>query len=157
VDQLQVCPNYSKLPDSFSFTPIKKFHEPSDVEKIKNFYINDGLTSREISAKMGICKTTVLKRLKELAVSTQPKSHRGKPPFGFSYHAGNLVINTAEAKICSEISKLRSKAKPTSYREIAKLFQLKQLKRRSGSTKWDHDSIRKIFNYWTQNSQEKKK
>ena len=155
VDQLQVCPNYCKLPDSFAFTSIKKSGDNQHVENIKNLYLKDGLSSREIASRLDISKSTVLKRLQELGISRTSKVTQGTAPFGFKYHGGKIVISTAESKICREISKLRKKG--LSYRKIVEVFQEKQFKRRSGSTKWDHDSIRKIYNNWTKYNEEKKK
>lgn len=145
---MQVCPNEVKLLDSFDYTSIKKFSELYKADQIIHFYKNEGLSSREISEKIGISKTKILGLLKELGVSTSGRPTNGKAPFGFTYHAGKLIPVKKESLVCQKITDYREQGK--SYREIAALFQTKQVQRRSGSTKWDHDSIRKIYKKWTQ-------
>ena len=116
-------------------------------------YKEQGLSSGQVAKKLGISKSTVIKKLQGFGVSLRPKKGRmtiennyrhHNPPYGYSVKKGVLAPNPREVKVCRLIVNL-IRDKGMGYSEVARELGKKQIKNRKDKVKWGHSVIKGIF------------
>ena len=140
------------LVDFFSFFPIPHTLESQTFSELYEKY---ELSVKQIAERVGVSKSTVLKKLKEGDTSlrstreslTNSKNYRSpNPPYGFKVVEGRLVENRAEIRICRKIIEMREKG--ASFNAISQLLREKGLKNRKQTLYWCHKHLKRIYNYW---------
>ena len=116
-------------------------------------YQEEGLSSGQVAKKLGISKSTVIKKLQGFGVSLRPKKgsttvennyRHHNPPYGYSVKKGVLAPNPREVKVCRWIVNL-IRDKGMGYSEVARELGKKQIKNRKDKAKWSHSTIKNIF------------
>jgi len=117
-------------------------------EKIAEMYA-EGHSLRDISATLGIGKTTTLESLNQQGFATDFKTlrqrgqHIGAAPYGYSLVQGKLEPVPKEQKVVRIIMSKWRLGK--SYRAIANELNAKRILPRT-SKSWDHSTISSIVN-----------
>ena len=116
-------------------------------------YQEEGLSSGQVAKKLGISKSTVIKKLQGFGVSLRSKRGRmtiqnnyrhHNPPYGYSVKKGVLAPNPREVKVCRLIVNL-IRDKGMGYSEVGRALGKKQIKNRKDKVKWGHSVIKGIF------------
>ncbi len=153
VDQPEYGKNQAYLVDFIKLTFNIKL---LDFAEIRKFFVENGLSSVQIARKYGVSKTVILSCLHQMGVRVQtpagrsnnPENYRLKvPPYGYRIHDGRLVLNKPELKICRLVVELIAR-KGFSGAATARELGAKGYKNRNKSTKWDHSTVRNIFERW---------
>ncbi len=142
---------------------ISFFSIPSkiDNELFCSLYKKHQLSARQIAEKIGVCKATVLKRLKESNVSCRKKGASSNlqnylcsnPPFGFKVVDGRLTKNPLEVRICRKIVDMKNKG--YSFIAIGQTLEKEGFKNRRGSISWHNTFVGKVYNRWYKKVQPK--
>ena len=108
------------------------------------------ITLGQVAKKLGISKSTVIKKLQGFGVSLRPKRGRmtiennyrhHNPPYGYSVKKGVLAPNPQEVKVCRLIVNL-IRDKGMGYSEVGRELGKKQIKNRKDKVKWGHSVIK---------------
>lgn len=153
VEQPEYGTNTSYLVD---FIKIMFSAKHLNLEEIRDFYLNRGLSAAQIARHFEVAKSVILSRLHDLGIqegrsahrSTNPENYRlHVAPYGYAVRDGRLIPNKAEMKLCRLVVELVAR-RGFSANAAAKELGKRGYKNRSGHTKWDHSTIQSIFNRW---------
>ena len=148
VDPLKVSTNRSKLLDSLDF--IFNFFN-INPEILKDLYIKQNLSSRQIASQFRTSKNSVLKKINELGFKKENQKsaiNSKNPPYGYKFKGGKLVQNSTEIRICKSVVKLKESG--LSYRTIARHLEDNKILNRHQKIKWSHTVVSKIYRKWNQ-------
>lgn len=127
-----------------------------DSYEIRRLFLDNGLSSVQIAKKYNVSKTTILSILHKMNVRvetqagriTNPNNYRVRnPPYGFRIQDRKLVLNKSEIRFCRLIVELIAR-KGFSKSDVVRELEAKRYKNRNSSTKWDHSTVRNIFERW---------
>ncbi len=121
---------------------------------LRELYLEKGLSSNQIAAELGVCKSAILTRLRAIGVrekagsKTNPENYRHhEPPYGYRVQDGKLVPNKKELLICRLVIELRTR-KGWALAEIASELTKRGYVNRRGAASWHHHSVNQIFKRW---------
>jgi len=152
VDQAVRWTNYPKYLHSFPFQ--SRPYRPK-AKNLRNWYLDDGMSASQIAEKLGVSKTFVLDRLREMGIRdggdtnrlTNPTNYRSSAiPYGFRVKDGKLVPHYAELKICRKVVALVREGH--SYRSVARELTKSEFRNRQGRSAWEHSTIISIYKRW---------
>jgi DNA-binding transcriptional MerR regulator len=151
VDRVGPWKNQNYIYDSLTFSVNPKKVLPS---KIRSDYLESDLTSGQIAERLGIAKSTVLRRLHAAGVLRQarrgrsPTNYRfkGSTPYGKRVVNGKLVVHPAEITVARLIIELRER-RGFSWAEMKAAVDEKGLTTRRG-TPWSISLIRHVYKTW---------
>ncbi len=153
VDQPEYGTNRTYFIDSIEFYPKVKL---LNLDKISDFYLNQGRSASQIARHFGVSKTSVLTLLHRKGIRlgtgqgrlTNPKNYRHHvAPFGYGVRDGRLAVNRKELRVCRSIVILADK-KGLKVSEIVRELEKLGFKNRAGNSKWDHKAVKKIYERW---------
>lgn len=153
VDQSECGTNQAYLVDFIQLTFNPKLLDPYEIRRL---FLDEGLSAPQISRKYNVSKATILSTLHRMGVRVQtqagritnPNNYRVRnPPYGFRIQEGRLVLNKSEIRICRLVVELIAR-QGFSKIAVARELGLKGYKNRIGDTKWDHSTVRNIFERW---------
>ena len=149
VDPLKASTNRSKLLDSLEFT-FNFFNINPEI--LKDLYIKQNLSSRQIASRFRTSKSSVLKKINELGFKKEqhpkPAINPKNPPYGYKFKGGKLVQNSTEIRICKSVVKLKESG--FSYRAIVRHLEDNKILNRHQKIKWSHTVVSKIYRKWNQ-------
>lgn len=127
-----------------------------DNDQIKALFLSEGQSAAQIAKMFGVAKSVIFARLAasggKLESSkgrlTNPDNYRLRnAPYGHSVSGGKLVLNKTELRVCRLVTHaigVEGKSLSDTARELAR----RGFKNRSGTTCWDHSTVRNIYNRW---------
>ncbi len=146
--------NYPKYLHSF---PIQSRPYRPKAKNLRNWYLDDGLSANQIAEKLGVSKTFVLDRLREMGIQsdesgdrlTNPHNYRSSVvPYGFKVNDGKLVPHYPELKICRKVVALVREGH--SFRSVTRELATIGFKNRIGKVNWDHSTVKSIYERWSE-------
>lgn len=134
---------------------VKPFKSSS--HEIAEMYLKEGLSSSQISDKLGISKTAVLERLHALGIRESgsvgkkminPENYRAPiVPYGYRKSGDQLVTNKKEIRICRLAVQLVNE-RGLSLMATARELMARNIKNRNDNIWWDHSMVRGIYRRW---------
>lgn len=117
-----------------------------DEALLKEKYIKEGLSPKQIALQLGVSRSAVVGRLKRLGVSAQARPQSGyllaQVPFGWKKKNGKLVPHLQEQRTLSQIQKAHAEGE--SLHAIARSLMIAGIKSKNGG-RWDASTIRSIL------------
>lgn len=118
-----------------------------DTDFLKDCYINQGLSTTQISKICGSARTTVAQRLIEAGVVLRAQSdypHRqGQIPYGMRVSSGKLVPHKREQEVLGQLEHLRENG--YSYWKIAEVMNDMAIPTKNQNSKWHPTTIMKLL------------
>lgn len=126
--------------DFFGQSPLK------NTSLLTQKYIENGLSTTQIAAELGVSRSAVKERLREIGILNGRASRAhyltGQVPFGWKKEHGQLVPHLGEQRTLQEIRGLRTAGK--SLRGIAQILNSKSIKPKNGET-WHAETVRRAL------------
>lgn len=153
VDQPEYGTNQPYLIDFIKLTLNPKLINPFEI---RHLFLEKGLSSVQIARKFNVSKSKILSILHKLDVRVETQAGRinnsenyrvRNPPYGYRIQDGRLVLNKSELRVCRLVVELIARRNFT-WSATARELAAKGYKNRNKSTKWDHSTIRNIFERW---------
>ena len=115
---------------------------------LRQKYVVDGLSARQIAELITSSKSTVISRLKQFRIPlrSQEQSHSlnpGQVAFGQRLLNGKVVPNKVELEIIKKMTALKSQG--LSYWKIAEMLNLWGIPTKNRNSKWHPTTVMKIL------------
>lgn len=153
VEQPEIGTNTPYVVDFVRITLLPKL---LNFNEIRALYLEKGLSAAQIAKDYDVAKSVIVGLLNRGGIrpgphksrSNNPENYRLRvPPYGFQIRAGKLVPSKPEMMPCRLVVELIQR-QGLSANAAAKELGQRGLKNRSGSSKWDHSTVRSIFKRW---------
>ncbi len=117
-----------------------------DEGLLKEKYLQEGLSPKQIALQLGVSRPAVVGRLKRIGVLSGAPSRPGyllaQVPFGWKRENGKLVSHLAEQRVLERISKARAEGE--SLHSIARSLTIAGIKAKNGG-KWHARTVSRIL------------
>lgn len=143
--------NQQQVSDFIRFVAIPKAVDPT---KIKQLYVESGLTASQIAEQVGLSRPAVLARLHQMGIrKTQDKGQAPdnyrftqRIPFGKRLVAGRLIDDRKDLKTARYIVELRQR-QSLPWNEVVRKLNLQGYKTKKGLP-WKIGTVRMVFERW---------